>query len=308
MAGRRFTYLCTLAGCVVFYIAYQEWFSWVLLLAVAGIPWLSLLLSLPAILTFHIQPEAPSALPMGIAGEVALVGASRFPVPPFRGRLRLRRCTTGEVWQQKETTKLPSEHCGGIEVLPENVWVCDYLGLFRFRIKNVEGRTVLVRPVPAKMSAPPDLSRYLAHAWKPKPGGGYGENHELRLYRPGDSLNQLHWKLTAKTGKLILREPMEPVRGLVLLTLDIKGTPEELDRKFGRLLWLGNCLLEQNVKFELQAMTGTGIFSRSVASERDFQRAVDSLLCCPPAPEGSLRDQPIAASWHRHIGGEPDEA
>ncbi|MBR2633811.1 MAG: DUF58 domain-containing protein, partial [Lentisphaeria bacterium] len=43
---------------------------------------------------------------------------------------------------------------------------------------------------------------------RPKPGGGYGENYEIRQYRPGDNLNQIHWKLSAKVGDLMLREPM----------------------------------------------------------------------------------------------------
>ena len=59
----------------------------------------------------------------------------------------------------------------------------------------------------------PDLDRYIARAWKPKSGGVCRRNHELRLYRPGDSLNQVHWKLTAKTGKWMIRQPMEPQRG-----------------------------------------------------------------------------------------------
>lgn len=307
MTGRRVTYLCTLLGSVVFYIAYQEWFSWLLLLAVAAVPWFSLILSLPGILTFRMEVSAPEALPVGISAEAALVGTSRFPVPPFRGQIRLRRYTTGESWRHQKGSGLPTEHCGGIEVVPEKVWVSDYLGLFRFPVKNVEGKTVLVRPERVKMEAPPDLSRYLARSWRPKPGGGYAENHEMRLYRPGDNLNQVHWKLTAKTGKLIIREPMEPERGLVLLTMDLKGSAGELDVKFGKLHWLGECLLEQNVKFEIRVLMAEGIRSWQVAAEGDLRKAVDQLLCCGPAGEGSVREHAFAASWQYHIGGESDE-
>lgn len=222
MAGKRFTYLCGLIAAAAFYIAYQEWFSWLALVGILGLPWLSLLVSLPGILTFRARPEAPEAIPLGQSGTVRLVGTSLFPVPPFFGRLRLRRCTTGEQWLYKKDTLLQVEHCGGMVVTPERVRVCDYLGLFRFQVRTVENKTILVRPEPVQMETPPDLSRYLARAWRPKPGGGFAENHELRLYRPGDNLNQVHWKLTAKTGKLIIREAMEPDRGLVDAT---KNTP-----------------------------------------------------------------------------------
>lgn len=304
MAARRFLYFCVLAAAVAFYIAYQEWFSWLALLCLLGLPWFSLALSLPGILTFRAGTEGPEAIPLGRSGEIHLVGTSRFPVPPFRGRIGLRRCITGEAWQHKKETPLRADHCGGIAVTPERVWVCDYLGLFRFRAKRVEVRTVLVRPEPARMEELPDLERYRARSWRPKPGGGFSENHELRLYRPGDSLNQVHWKLTAKTGKLTIREPMEPNRGLVLLTMDISGSAEELDRKFGRLLTLGGHLLERNIKFELRVLTGEGILGIPVAAEGDLKAAIDRLLCAPPAGEGTIRDQEFAASWQHHIGGE----
>ena len=42
MVGRRLWYLAALFGCWVFYIAYGEWFSWLALMIVGGLPWLSL--------------------------------------------------------------------------------------------------------------------------------------------------------------------------------------------------------------------------------------------------------------------------
>ena len=51
MAGRRIVYLATLLGCLVFYYFYREWFSWFALTLVFLLPFLSLALSLPAILT-----------------------------------------------------------------------------------------------------------------------------------------------------------------------------------------------------------------------------------------------------------------
>ena len=95
--------------------------------------------------------------------------------------------------------------------------------------------------------------------------------------------------------------------GLVLLTMDLQGTPEELDRKFGRLLWLGSRLLEQEIPFELRALTGQGALTFSVKEDAGLQKAIDTLLCCSSAQEGSLREQSTFAAWHCHIGGAPDE-
>ena len=51
MWKRRIIYLSALLWCLVFYGFYREWFSWVLLLTVLLLPWFSLAVSLPALLT-----------------------------------------------------------------------------------------------------------------------------------------------------------------------------------------------------------------------------------------------------------------
>lgn len=308
MFGRRIWYLAALISCGVFYIAYGEWLSWLALLVVLGLPWLSLLLSLPAIMSFRMEADGAHFLPLGTAGEVWLLGSSNLPLPPFKGKLRLHWCMSGESRRYKAAEGLPTEHCGGITVTVEKARVCDYLGLFAVPVKAGGKKTVIIRPSPVPIPELPDLKRYIARSWRPKFGGGFAENHELRLYRPGDSLNQVHWKLSAKTGKLTLREPMVPQRGLVLLTMTLRGNAAELDRKFGRLLWLGNYLLEQRISFEIRALTGDGVRSLQVTGNQELNKAIDTLLCTETAKEGSIRDQFYAASWQYHIGGDADEA
>ena len=307
MVTRRILYLFALADFVVFYIFYQEWVAWLVLLAVIGLPWLSLAVSLPAMLSYRLELDTPAQLKVGQAGRVRVRGKCPMPHPPVKTRIRLTRPITGESWTVGVGERLPTEHCGALTAEPVRPGVFDYLGLIRIKPRKVGRAKTIVLPEPVKMPVPPDLSRYLARAWRPKPGGGFSENHELRLYRPGGSLNQVHWKLSAKTGKLILRETMEPERGLMLLTMDVSGAAEELDRKFGRLLWLGNYLLEQGIRFEVRAMTGKGLESLLVTNRMQLQKAAENLLDSPRAESGSVRDHSFAASWQYHIGGEADE-
>lgn len=65
----------------------------------------------------------------------------------------------------------------------------------------------------------------------------------------------------------MLREPMEPERGLMLVTMDLRGTASELDNKLGRLLWLSNWLLEQGITFDVQVLTGNGIENWTIRDE-----------------------------------------
>lgn len=307
MTARRIVYLAALGAALVFYLSYREWFSWFLLLLIVLLPWFSLLLSLYAMLSFRARPVGPGKILMGQAAQAHLAGTSKMPLPPYSGRLRITRCIAGEMWTNPMQLELSTEHCGTLTAKAEKVRVYDYLGLMSLRVRHIEPITMTVYPRPLSMPGLNTPDRFLARSWRPKHGGGFSENHELRLYRPGDSLNQVHWKLTAKTGKLILREPMEPENRLVLVTMNLRGTTDALDRKFGRLLWLGNELLEKNIRFELHALTGDGIMTYPIATPDALDTALSALLGSSPADAGDVRTLSRRASWHCHIGGEPDE-
>ena len=303
MAGRRIIYLVSLLGCLVFYYFYREWLSWLFLMTVGALPWFSLLVSLPAIFTARGRLDLPGDLQIGEDCQVTARLTASFPIPPFYSKLRATHAITGATVNLKSGKSLPTAVCGRLRVRERRLYVCDYLGLFRFPIRRKGLADTYVRPVPVPLAAIPDFAVKPPQRWKPKPGGGFAENHELRLYRPGDSLNQVHWKLTAKTGKLTIREPMEPDRGLVLVTMNLRGSAEELDRKFGRLLWLGNYLLDKGLHFEVRALTGSGVNTFPVTGEGGLQEMLDTLLCAPPAKEGDLRLMEYRASWHYHISG-----
>lgn len=302
MTGRRILYLAAVGGCMVFYLAYREWFSWFALVGVLCLPWLSLLLSLPAMLSLRLRTQCPTEAQMGEAAVVTLVGECRLPQPLLRGKLRILHAISGQQTEVKDGGALPTEHCGQINIQPVKAWVYDYLGLFRLPVRRTSGCAMLVRPKSIALTEPPDLSRYRENAWKPKSGGGFAENHELRLYRPGDNLRQIHWKLSAKTGKLILREPMEPVRGLAVLVLELNGAPEEIDRKLGLLTWLSGYLLQQEVPHRIVCLTGQGQEAFSVEREEDLPKAIDALLRAPSAKDGETA-LPVPAAWQYHIGG-----
>lgn len=307
MAGRRILYLLAWLGSLVFFYAYRLWFSWFLLIFILALPVFSLLCSLPAMLTAKLEAEPAAPMPIGTGKTLRLRCRGKLPVAAWRCRVRVERPLTGDNWVLKSGEILPSAHCGQLVCTVEKARVYDYLGLFSLPVRSPEPIRLSVRPAPTAMTALPAVRRH-ATAWRPRRGGGYSENHELRQYRPGDSIRDIHWKLSAKTGDLILRESMEPVRSRVLLRLDLRGTPEELDRMLGRLLWLGGHLLDLDIHFEIHALTGAGFECWSVTTAQGLLLALDALLSREQAAEGTLRDRPERASWQYEIGGEPDEA
>lgn len=307
MAGRRIVYLASLIGCLAFYYFYREWLSWLFLMAIIALPWFSLLLSLPALLTAKATLAIPGILSPKETCRAQMDVTAIIPPPPFAYKLRVSHAITGEVRTLKPGQHLPTDVCGRLEIRQAKAWICDYLGLFRFPLRKKDDLFVYVRPNAEPIVPTPDFAVLPPRQWKPKPGGGFAENHELRLYRPGDNLQQIHWKLSAKTGNLILREAMDPIHQPLRLTLDLCGTAEELNRKLGQLLWLGNLLVEKGRIFDIAALTGRGVLTRRIAAPEDLKKAMTALLSAPAAENGTMEDRPLLFGKTFHIGGEPDE-
>lgn len=308
MAERRIVYLVALVGSIIFYLLYQKWLSWVVLMAVLWLPALSLVLSLPAMVLTKVKLVCPRTVPMGEEARVKLSSSCSLPLPLITVKLQLRHSPSGGIQTMKQPGLLPTNHCGIIEISAKKCYVYDYLGLFRRRVRQPLQESLAVMPLPVPQPEP-DLTTLYARAWRPKAGGGFSENHELRLYRPGDSLQQIHWKLTAKTGKLIIREAMEQLHGRVLVTMDLLGTPEEVDRKLGQLLWLSRFLLRQEIPHELRVLTGDGILAEPVTTEQELEQALIRLMGMPCGDGfNTIRNRHDAASRIFYVGGGTDAA
>lgn len=305
---KRLRYLSLLAALFAFFLTGGTWLSSILLITALALPFLSLLLSLGAIRGLSLAPTGGEILEVGQQAELWLMGSCSRPMPPFRGSIRLESCFTHRQIPYRPEKGLDTHHCGGYIASVRRGRVWDYMELFSFPIRNTGTQTVIIRPAPVVMDNPPQPENRPPVRWKPKPGGGFSDNHELRPFRPGDDRKQIHWKLSAKVGSLILREPMLPLRGKTLLTLILEGDPEELDRKLGIFLWLGRYLLERAHPFELRALTGQGTVRFSVDSEKSLLKALDALLLTDLSRSGHLPEFFPDAEWHYHIGGQHHES
>ncbi len=297
---RRFSYCLALVGCGFYYLTFGRWLSWIFLLGLLVLPAVSLALSIPAIWDLQLSTAGADKLLVGEKGELLLMGSSNFPMPPFHGKIVLRDLRTGEKHLYREETGFVPNHCGGFSVEIEKGRVMDYLGLFVFPVRRKTAGSLLVRPKAVAMENLPETVIAPPLRWKPSLQR-LGENHELRPYRPGDSLNTVHWKLSAKTGSLTVRETMEPLKQTACLTMNLWGGPEALDERMGKLLWLGNFLLEKGMQPIILVTTGEGLLRLEPEDEGQLRGAVDTILCAPKSEENVL-PEPVGASWHCCLG------
>lgn len=121
-----------------------------------------------------------------------------------------------------------SSYCGRAEVCLKSLRIYDFLGIFYGRIKLEERRTVGILPGFELM--PLEITRrtreFLADADEysvEKGGDDPSEVYRIREYRPRDSVHDIHWKLTAKEGQLMVKEHGCPLGCVVLIWLDFAG-------------------------------------------------------------------------------------
>ncbi len=305
MWGRRIVYLVSLLGGLVFYGLYKEWLSWILLVIIFVLPWFSLALSLPAMLTVQVSLRCPQSVRMGVPARTALRIEGKLPAPPVSSKIKLKNNLTGAVYVGEPGELIPTEHSGVMVISYDQVYIYDYLGLFRRRLRRGDKTQVYIEPKPVPSERLPELAGRTVSLWRPKPGGGFSENHDLRLYRPGDDLRNLHWKMSAKTGKLIYREPIEPVQKGYLITMSLAGTPDVLDKKLGQLLWLSNALLDRQLVHSVRCHTGNGQVHFPVADKAALELGMHKLLEALPVQE-EREPEHIDVLWKHHIGGGGD--
>lgn len=315
MRKARLLYAALLAGMLLFHIYYSGWISWFLLVFLLCLPVFSLIFSLPCVLHQRFSAHLPECCTVGEEALLHLVNARRPVLPALPCSIRLT-CTdrmggttdTQEyrfaAWDARDIV-LATAHCGAYAYSFSRGKMTDYLGLFSFKMRLPELGVLRVWPTPEAPEPLPNLSRFQARAYRPKHGGGFSEIHDMREYRPGDSMRDIHWKLSAKTDKLIVREAQEPDRRYVLLTLDLTGERRDADRKLAILLWVSRWLLEHEAAHFVCWLSPKDLepVTMPVGGEAELEALMQALLDTPlRADMPSIAGRSFAAAdWRYHI-------
>lgn len=114
-------------------------------------------------------------------------------------------------------------------------------GIFFIPIKLDCNISCDVMPKTKKPSVLPDSSKISIVGYKPK-NGGFSDYYELRQYQSGDSLKNIHWKLSSKYDDLIVREPSLPVYRQFYLRLLFTQNADINDDIMARFMYVCNYL------------------------------------------------------------------
>ena len=322
MAGRRILYAVLVGAAVLFQIFFRFYLSTFVLVLILVLPILSLLLALPGWMgsMASVVPQAPLITVGGSARFGVLLYHSSF-LPLIRPRIRLRWTNqlTGESGESKitVTARKPAEltvaatHCGRLVCRVEKAVCCDLLGLFPLPVRKGPERAVLILPAQLELEGKDELAagENAGTVLRPRPGGGPGEDYDLREYRVGDPLRSVHWKLSSKKDELVVRETLEPQQAAIVVTYDHFGPSEELDRAFAQLWALSRWLLQQDRPHHIQwASPVTGVAEDRAVDNPNALLACLELVFSTPAPlegrsilDGALRLPGGGKVRHLHV-------
>lgn len=322
MLVRRIGYLLLLLAAVLLAVYFETYLTGFLLALALALPVLAFLLSLPGMLGLYIRlrPQSSGTV-RGRKASWRLETNSRFRFSIARVdvHLRFKNHMTGEESSQclrllgtpsgsYLTLPARTEHCGLLEARVTRLRVTDCLGLIALYKRLPAPALLPVLPVPAEPEALPD-GQGGPPALKPRPGGGPGEDYEIRPYRPGDPVKMIHWKLTCKRDETVLREVLEIKKPEPILTFDHFGPPGVLDRVLDRLNALSGSLAEGGRPHTIRwlAQEDGQLRSYRIEGRRELERCIAAILACPAPLQGvpTPRDCPPGGLLH-HIAVEDE--
>ena len=246
----------------------------------------------------------------GVECTLRLENTSILPLWRVRCCPLVQNRLTGEVFElEMKLALLPKEkkevrffvesgHCGQMSVTVKKVFAYDVFRLFRTSgaVNGLAKATVFPDTFPSEVTllvssvaseSPEEYSPY-------KPGWDRTEIFRIRDYVPGDSVKQMHWKLTTKYDRLIVRDPALPVLHSLLLLWE-KSLPEGRSVEPGTADALGEAfmslcqtLINQSVVFHIACNNpGTNTIETVQINNLDDLSAAAARFLAIPAESGA---------------------
>lgn len=260
----------------------------------------------------HIRLNAPGVVgknkPFSL--QTRLESDIRLPFGKTVLWLQLTNVATGETQKKRITLRgsgewtLQSIYCGCIECRAAGVWCYDLFGILPVKIPCKAKKRIVVMPD----TFPVELQTVLARSdrddcaeYAPdRKGSDRTETMQIRDYVPGDPLQQIHWKLSGKLDRLIVRDPAQPVdRELMVFLEQTDGdrTPETADALLEAVVSVCQALAEAGQPFRL-AWNEDVIRCFDVGNSEALPEAVSAVL----RSHRSLAGVPGAELYQKTMG------
>ncbi len=240
-----------------------------------------------------------------IRGLLTLSAGTRLPFGRVGCTLELTNALTGE----RDTLFLAAAagqtafsfrvaHCGQVRVRVRSALLGGLTGLCCKRVPTDAAAQLTVVPdtFPTEVYLRIDPTRSDDSDDAPdRRGSDLTEPYSLREYQGGDSLRQVHWKLSEKLDRLIVREGSAPVSRSLLLLWDKGGDPDALDTQAEVLFSVGQALGQAGIRFTLGWTTADGLRLADAVPETDALLETFSLTLRDAPPQTDVLAEVLEA-------------
>lgn len=180
------------------------------------------------------------------------------------------------------------KNCGYTEVKAEKIYLTDFFGFIPFKVKGFASSEAKCTVLPDTF----DMTLVFdnmpiaiddSESYSPdKKGNDCSETFQLREYIPGDSIKQIHWKLSEKLDKVIVREASLPVQKSTLVFWDKYSenglSPCESDSMAEVTASICRALTKAGTPFSLGWNENKNCFTENISSTEELIRAIPRIL------------------------------
>ena len=249
----------------------------------------------------RVWVEAPAVARKGDEGSVTvwLENPTLLPALRIRCRVTTRNQLNGEsctqhvmTWafpkgQRRASLRLGSEYCGRIRISVEQVKLYDCFGLIGVPCGCTGEAHMTVQPdtfpIRVNLIPNPDSQEDSDSYSQERPGADLTETFQIREYVPGDSIRQIHWKLSGKFDRLIVRDPALPITRNVLVFWERtgqSGNVRRIDAQAEAVVSVCRSLADGGIQFVLgwNDTEGNVCVLHEICAMEDLVGVIPSLL------------------------------
>ncbi|MDE5716383.1 MAG: DUF58 domain-containing protein [Lachnospiraceae bacterium] len=178
---------------------------------------------------------------------------------------------------------LNSRYVGQLRVSVEECKVYDLLHIFYLTYREEKASEVLAWPAFSEGEDREELCACIEGFPEEnecrKRGVEYNPDYEIREYQDGDELKSIHWKLSAKQDKTMVRERLSAGREKINVVLPLGENADENDALIESLYGMCRLLLFKGYPIQLFWQgVGHGLFSRYIMEPGEFENALGEIL------------------------------
>lgn len=319
MLKNRVFYVLLLLAMAMIYIFTNTYYTLTLLGLCILLPVISLVLMLFSRRGLVITLAVPGTAQKDQAVfTYTFVNSSVFPVARLMLQVQLENQMTGSSKTRKVSVtvggkktvnaalSMKDSKVGTVLISTKKIKVYDAFGLFAFRKSDLPDKAIVVYPemrealvyMEKPIETSGDGSRYAPE----RPGQDVSEIFALREYMPGDEIRKIHWKLSSKIDKTMLRDFSLPLNYSVFLLMELTKAKEDIiDAVVELYLSLSKALLENGINHNLAWYdAGEGMFHvRELDDFEDLDMAAAQVLATYPSEQQASALEYYAASGYR---------